>query len=799
MSPKQLCLILLVEVVLSVNLISQELELSVEQITRGPMHHFFGYIGQSQTTPWNASQRYILMLRTTFHDRMPTANDQAEIVLLDTQQGYREIVVDRTRAWNFQQGTMLYWNPDHPESQFFFNDRDTDTQKIFTVLYDVSQRRRIREYRFDDLPVANGGVCPQGGFFLAINYARMARLRPVTGYPDTFDPTDKSLAPDNDGLFRIDIDTGERKLLASFRQLQQLVGERYEHALESGLYINHSLCNRTGEYVYFYTRGNYQGVPLYVNVPCSVRTDGTDLRAHEFIGGHPEWDLGTVVIGAKGDQQVRYDILSGQVVGSIGKGGDFPNPGADKALSTDGNWFANGWALSGGKENAYLLMRRTDGLFVRSPPFSRGKFTEGNLRIDQAPCWNRTNDAILISAMSGENTRQSYILRLVPKKKRVPTSAWRRHTIDDSSRGADGIRLADANGDGLQDIVTGWEEGGKVRLYLNPGHENVAQRWPAVTVGSVFAPEDAVMADLDNDGALDVITSCEGKQRTMFVHWAPQDRARLLDESAWKTQAIPCTQGQQMWMFALPVQMHKTGRWELVVGSKGDRASVGWLEISQDARNVNEWKYHQLSSAGWIMTLDDVDVDHDGDIDILYSDRKGPTRGVKWIENTGRSLKDGATWPVHVIGAVDREVMFVARGSLAKDQGESVFAAVKPRSLLQFARPSGDIKQPWRWNAIEFAAECGTSKGVAVGDIDLDLQPDLVFSCEQAVGPLSGVRWLRNSPGADGWQAYEISGPSGTKYDRIELIDLDGDGDLDVLTCEEAENLGVIWYENPVR
>ena len=29
---------------------------------------------------------------------------------------------------------------------------------------------------------------------------------------------------------------------------------------------------------------------------------------------------------------------------------------------------------------------------------------------------------------------------------------WKRHTIDKSSRGADGVRLADVNGDGLQDI-----------------------------------------------------------------------------------------------------------------------------------------------------------------------------------------------------------------------------------------------------------------------------------------------------------------------------------------------------------
>ena len=36
---------------------------------------------------------------------------------------------------------------------------------------------------------------------------------------------------------------------------------------------------------------------------------------------------------------------------------------------------------------------------------------------------------------------------------------WKRHVIDDSSRGADGTRLADINGDGLPDIATGWEQG----------------------------------------------------------------------------------------------------------------------------------------------------------------------------------------------------------------------------------------------------------------------------------------------------------------------------------------------------
>ena len=111
--------------------------------------------------------------------------------------------------------------------------------------------------------------------------------------------------------------------------------------------------------------------------------------------------------------------------------------------------------------------------------------------------------------------------------------AWVRHTVDDSSRGADGVRLADVNGDGLLDITTGWEQGGVIRVYLHPGYQKVRSRWPTVTAGEVASPEDAVFVDLDGDGAVDVVSSCEGKTKTMFVHWAPQQKNRFLAAAAW--------------------------------------------------------------------------------------------------------------------------------------------------------------------------------------------------------------------------------------------------------------------------
>ncbi len=133
--------------------------------------------------------------------------------------------------------------------------------------------------------------------------------------------------------------------------------------------------------------------------------------------------------------------------------------------------------------------------------------------------------------------------------------------------------------------------------------------------------------------------------------------------------------------------------------------------------------------------------------------------------------------------------------------------ATKPRRLLLMLRRPARERPAWTSSPIALPENVGTGKGVAVGDIDRDGRPDVVFSCEGAGGSRSGVMWLsyRESPREKVWMSHEISGPSGIKFDRIELLDLDGDGDLDVLTCEESHpvegrrrGLGVVWYENPL-
>jgi hypothetical protein len=377
---------------------------------------------------------------------------------------------------------------------------------------------------------------------------------------------------------------------------------------------------------------------------------------------------------------------------------------------------------------------------------------------------------------------------------------WSCHVIDASSRGADGVKLADVNADGLLDIATGWEEGGTTRVYINPGPSSARQTWPAVTVGRTPSVEDAVWADLDGDGATDVVTSCEGATRTMFVHWAPAP-TEILSAAGWLQEEIPAAQDRMQWMFAQPADIDGREGVELVAAGKGGGAQLGWLGSRGERRHLDSWLWHPVSPVGWVMSILPSDMDSDGDIDLLITDRRGDRRGCRWLENPGPGVRRARFWADHVIGGSGREVMFATTADLDQDGLSDVLVAAKPAVVLCLRRLDATGRS-WAESTIAFPDNMGTAKGIAVGDIDGDGRPDIVLSCEAAAPPKSGLRWLSygQSPFGTQWHGHEISGPDGTKFDRIELLDLDGDADLDVLTCEERHanrGLGVVWYENP--
>lgn len=300
---------------------------------------------------------------------------------------------------------------------FFFNDRDPRTGEVFCVLFDITKGTRggrIREYHFGDTPIGNSGVAQRGGRFLAINYGRMARLRPVTGYRAAFDWTTGIAHPQDDGIFVVDVASGKKLLLVSFHQLAQALRQGEPGAEIPPLFINHTLWNREDDRIFFFVRGGWNSRSRKINQPFTIWPDGTHLTPlKQHIGGHPEWDWEYRMIESIDERQIIYDTERQRIVGQLGTPQIFPKPEGDIALSPDGKWFVNGYKVGHEKKNYFVIYRRSNGVHVRSPGFDIGRWASGDLHLDPSPCWNRDSTLLLVPGLSSsDGTRQLFLIEI---------------------------------------------------------------------------------------------------------------------------------------------------------------------------------------------------------------------------------------------------------------------------------------------------------------------------------------------------------------------------------------------------
>ena len=90
---------------------------AVKRISPGDGHYFFGYY---DLQPYNKDESLHLTHKTSFRNRLHKKGDEAEIGVIDmATEKYEKI--ETTKAWNFQQGAMLQWNPQAADREIIYN------------------------------------------------------------------------------------------------------------------------------------------------------------------------------------------------------------------------------------------------------------------------------------------------------------------------------------------------------------------------------------------------------------------------------------------------------------------------------------------------------------------------------------------------------------------------------------------------------------------------------------------------------------------------------------------------------
>ncbi len=390
----------------------------------------------------------------------------------------------------------------------------------------------------------------------------------------------------------------------------------------------------------------------------------------------------------------------------------------------------------------------------------------------------------------------------------VKAQEWVFHSIDNvegekSVRGADGVKLADFNNDGMMDVVSGWEQAGDSRIYINPGFAAVRAPWQEIIVGKASSPEDALAVDLDGDGCIDVVTSSEGPDGGIYFHWAPP-REKLSDSEAWKTEILPVSDIGRSWMYTVPMQVDGKHGVDLVSGGKG--TPLVWFEAPENPRDTKEWKMHVISNVtskgGWTMDIHIIDMNNDDDMDIVWTTRWGASKkpadcvgAVRWLENPGNGETQALPWKEHQVSRVIDNFMFADVADLDKDGHLDIIAGLHDKGVRLY-RGLSENSDEWQIVELPMGHDLRHCKGVAFGDINLDGQMDVVWTGERA-RPQHWLEW-KNSPWtSENWTKH-LMNPTSGKMDAPVLWDVDNDGDLDMLSTMEGK-YNVFWFENPLN
>ncbi len=268
---------------------------------------FFGYYDIS---PFSSNGKYLLANHAPQKNVRPASEDRITLGYYDLQSAAHEFVeLGETTTWCWQQGCRLQWYPAHSNDQVIYN-RLVDG-KYGCEIQNIHTKEVLHKY---SRPIYS--VSQDGKWGLSLNFSRLQRLRPGYGYMTLPDPSEGISAPTNDGIWHIDMETGNEELLFSIHDIMLLkpagIFANGEH------YFNHICFNPDGNRFMFFHLCKENSRRMSRLLTADINGDNTCILEDERTVSHYTWKTNTELLvtssqpGSAGLQYRLYKDIHGE-------------------------------------------------------------------------------------------------------------------------------------------------------------------------------------------------------------------------------------------------------------------------------------------------------------------------------------------------------------------------------------------------------------------------------------------------------------------------------------------------------
>ncbi len=345
------------------------------------------------------------------------------------------------------------------------------------------------------------------------------------------------------------------------------------------------------------------------------------------------------------------------------------------------------------------------------------------------------------------------------------------------------VTAADMDRDGDQDLLYCGMAAGKVAWYENRDGKGSFTAEHVVSLEAGWC-RDVLAADLDSDGDLDVVSAGNTDDDTGLVFWV-----------VWyeNVDGLGTFGSQLVLRHSADSDIPSTGSiraadldhdGDLDVVSSYSNGPLVWFANTNGEGNFGP---EQLIGSGLVRDL--ADLDGDGDLDVLSTGDSGST-DIRWYENTdGRGHFSWRTIGTST-GSVDR----TRAVDLDGDGDLDVLFASRAQNTIGWCENT-DGQGSFGPQRVITRAGNGP-RSVFAGDLDGDGDLDVLSSSQGPDSPgTSSIDWYENTDGTGNFGAGHAITRNVELARCAHAADLDGDGDLDVISASGRDSK-IAWYEN---